>query len=237
MAIVDGEKRLTLLDLYNDITGQAWSMFDSEVEDEDEFEINVMTSIRKALSDLWNSYNFPFKERTHLVLTKAGNMSYPIPDDAAENNVIQKRVNGKLCYNIFCDNKALKYDPDCRFKESASGKPENFYFRQEKIFLYPVPDDRYAVTIDYMSMYPVLSEDGEEKPTLEHETDYINIPEKYIEPFECALMPLAMWNYLIASEIDENSEAYKIQYERAFKTLVKTCRGLESDKSIGWGAR
>ena len=46
MAIVDGEKRLTLLDLYNNITGQAWSMFDSEVEDEDEFEQSVMTSIR-----------------------------------------------------------------------------------------------------------------------------------------------------------------------------------------------
>lgn len=234
MAIVDGEKRLTLLDLYNDITGQAWSMFDSEVEDEDEFETNVMTSIRKALSDLWNSYNFPFRERTHIILTKDGGASYSIPDGATENNIIQTRVNGKLYYSVFCDNQPLKYDADCRFKERIQGKPESFYFKQEKIYLYPVPDNRYAVTIDYMSLYPVLNEDGEEKATLEHETDYINIPIKHIELFECALMPLAMWNYLIASESDENSEAYKIQYERAFKKLIKACKRLESDKTIGW---
>jgi hypothetical protein len=234
MAIVDGEKRLTLLDLYNDITGQAWSMFDSEVEDEDEFETNVMTSIRKALSDLWNSYNFPFRERTHLILTKAGGASYAIPDSATENNIVQTRVNGKHCYSVFCDYQPLKYDADCRFEEAKSGKPEKFYFKQDKIYLYPTPDDRYPVTIDYMSMYPVISEDGDEKATLEHETDYIYIPEKYQELFECTLMPLAMWNYLIASETDENSEAYKIQYERAYKQLIKACRGLESDKTIGW---
>lgn len=234
MAIVDGEKRLTLLDLYNDITGQAWSMFDSEVEDEDEFEQNVMTSIRKALSDLWNSYNYPFKERTHIILTKDGGASYSIPDSATENNIVQTRVNGKPCYSVFCDNQPLKYDADCRFKEQIQGTPEYFYFKQEKIYLYPVPDKKYMVTIDYMSLFPVLSEDGDEKATLESGTDYINIPEKYLELFECTLMPLAMWNYLIASETDENSEAYKIQYNRAYKMLLKACRELESDKSIGW---
>lgn len=234
MAIVDGEKRLTLLDLYNDITGQAWSMFDSEVEDEDEFEQNVMTSIRKALSDLWNSYDFPFKERTYLFSTKDGNASYSIPDAATENNVVQTRVNGKVCHSIFCNNKPLKYDSDCRFKEPVYGEPEYFYFKQEKIYLYPIPDDKYKVTIDYMSLYPALDESNNEIATLEHETDYINIPEKYIELFECTLMPLAMWKYLITDESDENSEGYKIQYDRAYKRLIKACRGIDSDKTIGW---
>ena len=234
MAIVDGEKRLTLLDLYNDITGQAWSMFDSEVEGQDEFEQNVMTSIRKALSDLWNSYKFPFRERTHLFNTKTGVTSYSIPDSATQNNIIQGRVNGKLCYSVFCNYKPLKYNPDCRFAEQIQGEPESFYFKQEKICLYPIPDNRYVTTIDYMTIYPVLNEDGDDKVTLEDETDYINIPENMQELFECALMPLAMWKYLITDESDENSEGYKIQYDRAYKKLLQACKSIGSEKHIGW---
>lgn len=234
MAIVDGEKRLTLLDLYNDITGQAWSMFDSEVEDQDEFEQNVMTSIQKSLSDLWHSYKFPFRERTHIILTKDGGASYGIPDSLTENNILQTKVNGKACHSVFCGREPLKHNPDCRFDEPKTGKPEYFYFKQEKIYLYPTPDDKYTITIDYMTTYPVLSEDGDEKQTLENETDYINIPEKYLEIFRVTLMPLCMWNYLIASEPDENSEAYRIQYERAYKRLLQNCRSMDFDKHIGW---
>ena len=37
------------IDLYNDVTGQPWSMFDGDVESEDEFESTVKLSIQKAL--------------------------------------------------------------------------------------------------------------------------------------------------------------------------------------------
>lgn len=237
MAIVDGEKRLTLLDLYNNITGQAWSMFDSEVEDEDEFEQSVMTSIRKALSDLWNSYKFPFRERTHVIMTKPKTNNYATPNGMLESNVMQKVVKGKQCYCVFCNSKPLKYDPDCQFEETKEGKPESFYFKQNKIYLYPVPDSKYIVTIDYLTIYPVLNEDGDEKLTLENEDDYINIPENCQELFECTLMPLAMWKYLITDESDENSEGYKIQYERAYNRLLQNMRPIGYEKCIGWGAK
>ena len=132
MAIVDGEKRLTLLDLYNDITGQAWSMFDSEVEDSDEFEQSVLTSIRKALSDLWNSYKFPFRERTHLINARAGKNGWSLPAGATGNNIVQTNIDGKGVYCVFCDAQPLKHDPNCRFAAPKQGKPEYFYIKQDK---------------------------------------------------------------------------------------------------------
>ena len=230
MAIVDDEKRVTLLDLYNDVTGQAWSMFDSEVEDQDEFEQNVLTSIRKSLSDLWNSFDYPFKERTHIISTKNGRADYELP----AGNIIKIIKDKKTIYAVFCDSEVLSYNPECRYMPSATGKPESFYIKNDRIYLYPTPNDRYIVTLDYLLLYPACNEDGEEKATLENEDDYINVPEKYQELFMCALMPLTMWNYLIASESDENSSAYEIQYKRAYKRLIENIKGIDIDKRIGW---
>ena len=230
MAIVDGERRLTYLDVYNDITAQAWSMFDSEVESKDEFESNVTTSIRKSLTDLWTSCNFPFRERTHIILTRTGTANYALP----AGNIIESTINGKRQYSVFCNSKPLANNPDCRYIEQVIGEPEYFYIKQDKICFYPVPDKKYMITVDYMSVYPVLSEDMDEKSTLEEETDYINIPEYLQELFMDTLMPLTMWNYLIAAESDENSSAYKIQYERAFKRLAKYAGGIDKNKTIGW---
>ena len=61
---------ITLIDLYNEITGQAWSMFDGDVEAQDEFETSVTTSIQKALSSIWCSYKFPFRNKTQNFKTK-----------------------------------------------------------------------------------------------------------------------------------------------------------------------
>ena len=52
---------LTLLDIYNNVTGQSWSVFDTGVESQEEFDSGVLTSIQKALNVLWHSYNFSFR--------------------------------------------------------------------------------------------------------------------------------------------------------------------------------
>ena len=39
---------LTLLDIYNNVTGQSWSVFDTDIETKEEFDSGVLTSIQKA---------------------------------------------------------------------------------------------------------------------------------------------------------------------------------------------
>lgn len=220
---------ITLIDLYNEITGQAWSMFDGEIESQEEFETSVITSIQKALNALWCSYPFPFRERTHLITTKAGVASYNLPN----GNIIKKKIGSEQNYAVICDRKPLQYTNDYETLEEKEGTPELFYIKNDKIYLYPTPDERTLVTIDYLMLFPACNEDGEEKYTLEDDTDYINIPEKYEGLFKCALLPKAMY-YAIASETDENYNGYKEQYEEAYKLLLKYCRGINLDKVIGW---
>jgi len=220
---------IKFIDLYNEITGQAWSMFDGDVEAQDEFETSVTTSIQKALNALWCSYDFPFREKTHLITTRANTNKYVAPI----GNIIKKTSQGKTVFAIKCDYKYLEYEPDIELLEQKTGKPEKFYIKNDEIYLYPTPDNRYLVTVDYQSLYPACDSEGSEKATLVDDDDYINIPEKYEQLFKSALLPKAMY-YAIASETDENYNGYKEQYEEAYKLLIKYSRGIDIDKTIGW---
>jgi len=220
---------ITFLDLYNEITGQAWSMFDSEVEDKEEFETSVTTSIQKALSALWCSYKFVFRNKRYKLKTRNGVSGYDRPN----GNIIQKTINGSKVYAIRYDKTFLSYNPDCEVAEEKTGEPESFYFMDDKLYLYPTPDGAYSINIEYLSFEAACNEDDETKSNLEEETDYINIDEKYEDLFKMTLLPLAM-TYLIASESDENYSQYKEQYERAYKNLIDFCRGAEIEKHIGW---
>lgn len=221
---------IKFIDLYNEITGQAWSMFDGDVEAQDEFETSVTTSIQKALNALWCSYDFPFRERTHLITTRANTDKYVAPI----GNIIKKTSQGKKVFAVKCDfNKYLEYDPDIELLTPKTGKPEKFYIKNDEVYLYPTPDNRYLVTIDYLSLYPACDSEGSEKATLVDDEDYINIPERYEQLFKSALLPKAMY-YAIASQTDENYGGYKEQYEEAYKLLIKYSRGIDIDKTIGW---
>lgn len=220
---------ITLIDLYNKVTGQAWSMFDGEIEDADEFESSVTSSIQKALSALWCSYKFPFRNKTLTISTVSGTSNYDTPN----GNIAEKTINGSKVYGVKIGNSFLKYEPDYETLETKSGKPEKFYVKNDKIYLYPTPDDVYSVDVEYWSFFAACTTAGVSKANLVDDTDYIDIPDKYLDLFLNALMPLTMV-YAIASDTDENTSGYQRQYEKAYKNLIEFTRGIEIDKRIGW---
>ena len=211
------------------MTGQAWSMFDGEVEAMDEFESSVTTSIQKALNSLWCSYKFPFRNKTMKFKTRSGVNQYSTPN----GNIAQKILKNKKVYGVKIGKNYLEYEPDFETLEDETGTPEKFYVRNDKLFLYPTPDDSYDVEIEYWTIFAACDEDGNSKATLEVDTDYIDIDEKYESIFKAALLPLCMV-YAIASDSDENHSGYQRQYEDAYKILVEFTRGIEIDKRIGW---
>lgn len=220
---------ITLIDLYNDITGQAWSMFDGDVEAQDEFESSVTSSIQKALSAIWCSYKFPFRNKIQIIKTKKGVAIYSTPN----GNIAQKTINNKKVYSIKIGKEYLQYEPNYELLEDKEGKPEKFYYKNDNLYLYPTPDDNYTVEVEYWTIFAACDEDGTSKATLEEENDYIDIPEKYEHLFKMALMPLAMV-YAIASETDENNSGYQKQYDNAYKNLIEFSRGIDIEKRIGW---
>ncbi len=99
--------------------------------------------------------------------------------------------------------------------------------------MYPVPDAAYNIEVGYWSIFLAMDEDDEEKATLENDTDYINIPEKYEHHFRNCVISKAMI-YIIADESDENHSGYQTQYDEAYKILIDLTAGIDKDKRIGW---
>ena len=217
---------LTFISLYNTITGQAWSMFDGDVEAQDEFELNVTTSIQKALSDLWNRYPYPFKAKTKVYKLKKDVREYPLPigNIQEKNNKYRVRYESQyLTYNN-------KLDEVTYPKEG--GEPQQFNVDNEKLVIYPQPDkNNYTLNVDYWALFPCKDKDGVQKATLENEDDYIDIPVKYEELFKNALITLAM-TYLIASDTDENFSQYQAQYNTAYERLIKSIKRLDKERRI-----
>lgn len=220
---------LTFLDIYNEVAGQAWSMYDGDAESVDEMESALKSSINKALSEIWCSYPFPFRIKTLTIATREGGNEYETPN----GNILKKTVSGTQVYSIRIGTDYLEYLDDYETFEVKSGKPTGFYISNENIYLYPTPDNVYTVTIEYLTLAIGEDDFGSAIYSLQKEEDAINIPEKYEIIFKNVLITKSML-YAIASETDENYSGYKEQYDKAYKILLNYTSGLEKERRVYW---
>ena len=218
---------LTFLDIYNSAASQAWSMFDDEVNTKDEFENVLISSINKALSDLWCSTDFPFRKRTDEIIIMEDCQEYDLPD----GNLVPREVGGKRGYSVLIDGKYLDFIEKPNSLSSKKGKPTSFYLDGQYIYFYPIPDRTYEVSVEYYTLAVGLDKKGNPLYALKEETDSIDIPEKLEEIFKNALITKTML-YSIASEADENYSNYRRQYEIAYKLLLKYSYGFTPIRKI-----
>lgn len=220
---------LTFLDIYNDVAGQAWSMYDGDAESVDEMESALKSSINKALSELWCSYPFPFRIKNMSFVTREDVNEYATPN----GNILRKTVLGKQVYSIRIGKNYLEYLDEFETLETKSGTPTGFYVSNEHIYLYPTPDKAYTVNIEYLTLAIGEDDFGTAVFSLVNDEDTIDIPEKYENIFKNALITKSML-YAIASESDENYSGYKEQYERAYKILLDYTSGLKKERKVFW---
>ena len=220
---------LTFLDIYNDVAGQAWSMYDDDAESVDEMESALKSSINKALSELWCSYPFPFRIKNMSFVTREDVNEYATPN----GNILKKTVLGKQVYSIRIGKNYLEYLAEFETLETKSGTPTGFYVSNENIYLYPTPDKAYTVNIEYLTLAIGEDDFGTAVFSLVNDEDTIDIPEKYENIFKNALITKSML-YAIASEQDENYSGYKEQFDKAYKILISYTAGLDKEKRVYW---
>ena len=104
--------------------------------------------------------------------------------------------------------------------EPRMGVPEGFYIKNDKIVLYPTPQEKGLVTIDYMTLAIGENAQGEEIYSLKNDSDILSVPLHLEELMKEAVITRTMLN-TIASESDENYSAYLKQANRAYKLLIK----------------
>lgn len=215
---------ITLLDLYNAVATQEWSMYDNDAISESDFEDSLVLAINKAILEIYSSYNFSFRERTHLILTIPRVYEYDKP-----SGMIVKYKSGD--YAIKYNSKKLKLLENLEEQDLKYGIPEYFYLKNDNILFSPVPIEKGFVTIDYYTLAIGENSNGDDIYTLSKKNDVLNVP-IYLEALvKEAIITRTMLN-TIASESDENYSAYKQQSDKALKLLIKYAKGLEKDKNI-----
>ena len=215
---------ITLLDLYNTTASQEWAMYDNDALSDAEFEDSLVLALNKSILEIYASYEFPFRERTHLILTIPKMDSYDLP-----HGLIKRDSNEN--YIVKYNSERLKYINDSSSLIKKIGTPDSFYLQNDKIVLYPVPQEKGIVTIDYMTLVVGETKDGVEIFSLKNDTDVLLVPVYLEELMKEAIITRTMLN-TIASERDENYSAYLKQANRAYKRLVKYSKGLCVDKSV-----
>ena len=217
---------LTFIDIYNAVAEQAWSMYDADAETVEDFESGLKTSINKALTELWCSYDFPFRVKEYVIKTVADQKKYTMPTGI----IWRKPVNGSQTYSIRLGKRYLELADNLEIQDET-GVPDKFQVYNDSLLLYPVPDDEYEVVIEYLEL--AIGEDsfGEKIYELKEDEDTIDVGDKFETLFKNALVTKAMV-YAITSREDENYSGYQEQYENAYKTLITYCIGIDKDKRI-----
>lgn len=215
---------LTLLDLYNATASQEWAMYDNDAVTDAEFEDSLVLALNKSILEILSSYEFPFRERTHLILTIPKIEAYSMP-----NGLIKHDKNGN--YMVKHNSKLLKYLENITELEPKFGTPEYFYLKNNNVVLYPTPVEKGIVTIDYSTLAIGENASGEEIFVLKNDTDTLSVPTHLEELMKEAIITRTMIN-TIASENDENFSAYSKQADRAYRLLIKYSKGVGQDKAV-----
>lgn len=215
---------LTLLDLYNTTASQEWAMYDNDAVSDSEFEASLVLALNKAILEIYSSYDFPFRERTHIILTIPRVEGYDLP-----GGLIKKDKNGK--HVVKYNSSLLDIIENPTELIPQIGTPEGFYIQNDKIVFYPAPSEKGLVTVDYMTLAIGENADGEEIYSLKKDDDVLSVPVYLEQLMQDAVITRTMLN-TIASESDENYSAYKKQADKAFKLLVKYSKGVDSDKAV-----
>ena len=217
---------ITLLNLYNTAASQEWAMYDNDASSDSEMEASLVLALNKAIIEIYSSYDFPFRERTHLILTIPKINEYDMP-----NGIIKRDKNGK--HMVRLNSSLLELCDKPSVKCNCEGIPKNFCIKNDKIMFFPTPCEKSLVTIDYYTLTIGESATGEELYSLNSASDILMIPQHLEELAKEAIITRTMLNS-IASETDENFSAYKKQANKALKLFIKYAKGVEPDKSIEW---
>ena len=216
---------LTLLDLYNSCATQEWSMYDNDAMTNEEMEQSLVLALNKSIIEILYSYPFSFRLKTHIIFTKKGIVEYNLP-----KGLIQKDNSNN--FSVFFNNKNLKcLENHNDIEISKQGYPEYFYILEDKIHFYPIPADKFIISIKYETLVIGENKSGENIYSLKNIDDVVKIPEFLEEIFKNTVIAKTMLNS-IASESDENFSAYKKQYEQFYKLLMKYSKGVEPIKHI-----
>lgn len=214
---------LTLLEIYNKVTSQPWSIFETNLTSSDEKEENVVIAIQKALRILWDAHSYSFRLRTQNIMTLPTIEQYKLPAGCIIRDGIRLNENNKILDIVHFK----------EIKDKTTGIPEFFYVKNDKLCFYPIPDKAYEITINYNTFKLGKNIFNQSIYNLVENTDILDIPEQFEDMFLSALLNKAM---IIALTSGNSSiyQPYVAQFIESYKNLIINSKPYDIEKKINW---
>lgn len=212
---------LSLLDIYNKVTAQSWSIYQTDVTENDEIEKSVIIAIQKALRVLWNAHDYCFRLKNKKIFTVEGESFYSKPDGTIVKDGVMLLPNEFLC--------PIHYSK----ARNTLGKPVAFFIKYDKLGFSPVPDEEYLISIDYNTFRMGKDASNRSIYNLSNLTDTLDVPEAFEDLFLHALINKAMLNALSSGK-SELYEPYMRQFIESYKNLMFNSSGIDYEKEIKW---
>lgn len=213
---------ITLKEIYEKVTTQSWSIFDSDISSLEDDDAGVISTIQKALNELWNDYKYSFKLKNKIVTLQA-----------ETNNISKPTGHIKSLYLIDEDGDETVIKCSGKTQETKKlGTPTEYFIKYNKIFFRPTPIETVQIKIDYYNRYPVLSKDGNPQFNFIELTDYLDVREEYEELFVNALITRTMAIYPHPNQLI--NATYREQSQHAYKLLIDACNVNANGKQRTW---
>lgn len=159
--------------------------------DDSTVDTQIGVAINRAI-DHYQSERFWFTEAIATFATVADQDSYGtgdgIPSDINKIDTLQVTVNNDFIRLFEKTYDWMKLVDSGRI----SGRPTFWTWYEDKIFLYPTPDDAYTITVSYTKNYVDLSADGDTNDFTDNAEDLIEARAEYwmytrvVKDFEAA---------------------------------------------------
>ena len=218
---------ITAQRLLTELGRRAWSGFNADdMLFSSEDSLQCQSELNSALRYLINLQDFPFRTKEQSLNTSKGLKTYAMPEGQITT-----------IYNV--DNlSALEFLGDSsNYDKNATGTPTGFWIEynnpDEKIRLFPIPDNRYQYRVVYNQFKPVVSAEGETKHEFTQADDYINMPEHLEYLFmDCLVLRVMQTNN--KDQQDENYIPIINEFNEAWKVFLRACKPVRKDTLVVW---
>ena len=218
---------ITAQDILTELGNRAWSGFNKDdMEFDKEDSLQAQAELNSAIRYLMALKDFPFKTSTIDLMVMKNMAEY-------------SSVEGQIAKIYDEDNKnVLKFIGDsASYDKKATGTPTHFWIEYNNpdytIRLYPIPDKKYNMKVQYNTYLPVIGQDGSLKYKFTEPDDYINMPANLEYLFmDCLIMRTMQTNN--KDQQDENYAPTIDEFNEAWRNFLRLCKPVRVDTRVVW---
>lgn len=218
---------ITAQRLLTELGQRAWSGFNADdMVFSSEDSLQARAELNAAIRYLVNLEDFPFRSKEKTVRVSSNQPNY---------NGLDGQIT--CIYDADTLEQLTFIGNNESMDKTLVGKPTGYWIDyknpNEKIRLYPIPDNAYNLKVVYNQYKPVLNADGETSFEFQSADDFINMPEN----LEYLFMDCLVLRTIVTNNKDEQDENYQPtinEFNEAWRVFKRACKPAKLENRVVW---